>query len=624
MTEHGEPKAGLRLLQKGDFTAGVRLLWIASLALVIGATCSAVAVVLFRLIDFFTNLFYFQTFSFVHRIPADNMLGWLALFVPVAGGLVVGLMARYGSDRIRGHGIPEALEAILIGSSRMSPKVAVLKPLSSAISIGSGGPFGAEGPIIMTGGAFGSIIAQIFHLTAAERKTLLAAGAAGGMTATFGTPVAAVLLAVELLLFEMKPRSLIPVAISCAIAAAVRPLLLEPGTYIHGYLAHDPAVSWQGIAWSGLVGLCVGVFAMLLTLAVYATEDLFHRLKKVHWMWWPAMGGVLIGLGGLLQPHALGVGTDVIEGLLHGREAVAGVLHGPPGGGLLVVLLPFLLVKAFIWSTSLGSGTSGGVLAPLLMIGGGVGVMVGSFLPVQDDTLFALAGMAAMMGGAMRAPLTGTVFALELTHDINAFPALLLASMVSYGFTVLVMKRSILTEKVARRGYHINYEYSVDPLEMVSVGDVMSPEVVTVPAKTPVQQLLHDYFLGGAGKGHQAYPVVDSDGKLLGVITRRNLLEDWVSPSLSKPDAGAPTGGLILAFDLIHREPISILPWESCRTAAERMAEFGVGRLPVVSPEQPTKVIGMVTRSDLLKPRARSVREEGKRERFIGIGRQAK
>ena len=303
---------------------------------------------------------------------------------------------------------------------------------------------------------------------------------------------------------------------------------------------------------------------------------------------------------------------------------ITNLLHDQYAGGLLTVLLPLLLVKAVIWSTSLGSGTSGGVLAPLLMIGGGVGAIVGSFLPPEiggDGKLWALAGMAAMMGGAMRAPLTGTIFALELTHDINTFPALLLASIVSYGFTVLVMKRSILTEKVARRGYHIHYEYSVDPLEVVSVREVMSPDVTTIPARTPVRAVLHDFFLGGAGKGHQAYPVVDADGKLLGVVTRRNLLEDWVSEGLSKPAAEGPGKDVIIAYDLIHRDPITILPWESCRTAAERMAEHGVGRLPVVSPEEPTHVIGMVTRSDLLKPRARSVEEEGRRERFIGIGR---
>ena len=260
------------------------------------------------------------------------------------------------------------------------------------------------------------------------------------------------------------------------------------------------------------------------------------------------------------------------------------------------------------------------------MIGGGVGVVVGSFLrpPAATTALWPLVGMAAMMGGAMRSPLTGTLFALELTHDINALPALLLASMVAYGFTVLVMKRSILTEKVARRGYHINREYSVDPLEMVSVREVMTPDVVTIPAKTPVKQRPARLLPRQRGQVHQAYPVVDADGKLLGVITRRNLLEDWVSMSLGKPDADGPGKDLIIAFDLMHRQPITIFPWESCRTAAERMAEAGVGRLPVVSPDEPKKVVGIVTRSDLMKPRARSAEAEGKRERFIVIGRQAK
>jgi H+/Cl- antiporter ClcA len=623
MTENGQSKAGARLLQKGDFTAGARLLWISALALVIGVVCAGVAWVLLGLIDFFTALFYFHLISFDPLHPHSAAVHGhelLSILVPVVGGLIIGLMARYGSDRIRGHGIPEALEAILIGRSRMSPKVAILKPLSSAISIGSGGPFGAEGPIIMTGGAIGSIIAQIFNLTAAERKTLLVAGAAGGMTATFGTPAASVLLAIELLLFELKPRSLIPVALACVMAAVVRPFLLEEGTYIK-YAPHLEFARWPSLKLLGsaaVIGLCAGVFALLLTLAVYAMEDLFHHLKKIHWMWWPAIGGLIIGIGGYFEPRSLGIGKDVIDGLLHSEFAQPGVL--------LAVLLPLLLVKCFIWSAALGSGTSGGVLAPLLMIGGGVGAIVGSYLylPGGDERLWPLIGMAAIMGGTMRSPLTGTVFALELTHDISTLPALLLASVVAYGFTVLVMKRSILTEKVARRGYHISREYSVDPLELVSVREVMAPEVVMIPAKTPVQQVLRDYFLGGGDKSHQAYPIVDGDGKLLGVITRRNLLEDWVSISLLKPDDEGPGKDLIIAFDLIDRDSITVLPWESCRTAAERMAEAGVGRLPVMSPEEPKKVIGIITRSDLLKPRARLVEEEGKRERFIHIGRQLK
>jgi H+/Cl- antiporter ClcA len=604
MAENNGHVSSGNLLEKGDFTASVHLLWISVLAFGIGAVCTVVAFVLLRLINFFTNLFYFGQFSFADAIPADNTLGLLAIGVPVVGSLIIGLMARYGSERIRGHGIPEALEAILIGRSRMSAKVAVLKPLSSAISIGSGGPFGAEGPIIMTGGACGSLIAQAFHLTAAERKTLLVAGAAGGMTATFGTPLAAVLLAVELLLFELKPRSLFPVALACAVAAALRPLVLEGGTFIPSVPMHNAAPDWQVMAFAALLGLCAGVFALLLTGAVYGMEDLFHRLP-IHWMWWPAIGGLIVGIGGYFQPHALGVGKDVIVELLQGKYVLA-------------TLLPLVAVKCWIWSTSLGSGTSGGVLAPLLIIGGVVGAGVGALLPCGDERLWPLVGMAAIMGGVMRSPLTGAVFALELTQDIRVLPVLLIGALVAYAFTVLVMKRSILTEKVARRGYHISREYSVDPLERVSVSEVMSTELISLPAAMPVKQAVVEYFLGGSGRRHQAYPVVDLDGNLLGVITRGSLLDDWVSVGLAKTGEAATEA--IIVFDLLHREPITIMPWETCRVAAERMAATGVGRLVVVLPDDPTKPIGIVTRSDLLKPRARSVEEEAQRERFIGVG----
>ncbi len=592
---------------KGDFTAEFRLVWISLLAIAIGALCAFIARLLLWLIALFTNLCYYQELSHAERGPADAVarLGWLSVLVPVVGGLVIGLMARYGSERIRGHGIPEALEAILIGRSRMSPKVAALKPLSSAISIGSGGPFGAEGPIIMTGGAFGSIVAQSFHLTAAERKTLLVAGAAGGMAATFATPVAAVLLAVELLLFEWKPRSLVPVGLASASAMLVRPFLLEPGP-LFPVTPHD-RLGLAALLCAVGVGLLAGALALLLTLAVYLMEDLFHRLP-IHWMWWPALGGVVVGLGGLLQPRALGVGYDIIRDLLK-------------GGLPVTALLALVVVKAVIWSAALGSGTSGGVLAPLLIMGGAAGALVAPLLPGGDAPLWALVGMSAVMGGTMRSPFTGVLFALELTQDVNALPALLLASIVAYGFTVLLMKRSILTEKVARRGYHVSREYSVDPLEMTSVADVMSSEVVVVPGSLPVRELLRQYFQGALRK-HQAYPVVDRAGGLLGVITRTNLLEDWASDVAAEGEAH-PMRNLIIAYDLVHREPVTAYPWESCRVAAERMAAYGVGRLPVVSPDDSSKVIGILTRSDLLKARARQVEEEAKRERFLGSPRGA-
>jgi H+/Cl- antiporter ClcA len=616
------------LKEKGDFTAGVRLVWIAALALVIGAICAFIALLLLWLIAFFTNLFYYQQLSITFRSPADAVerLGWWSILIPTLGSLVVGLMARYGSDRIRGHGIPEAIEAILISQSRMSPKVAILKPLSSAISIGSGGPFGAEGPIIMTGGAFGSIIAQVFHLTAAERKTLLVAGAAAGMTATFGTPVAAVLLAVELLLFEWKPRSVIPVALACVVAALLRPLLpiqlhfgplfpYDPEHPLDMNLLHGmPGLETYLSA--SLLGLMAGALALFLTLAVYAMEDAFHRLP-IHWMWWPAIGGLVVGIGGYFQPHALGVGYDIIEHLLKGDiDTLLG------GERFLWVLAGLIAVKCCIWATALGSGTSGGVLAPLLIMGGSLGAIVaaGLHLPGGDARLWALVGMAAVMGGTMRSPLTGAIFALELTWDIRALPALLLASMIAHGFTVLLMKRSILTEKVARRGYHVSREYTVDPLELISVGEVMTTNVVTVPASMPVMQLLRQCFQGHGQQQHQGYPVVDAEGRLLGVVTRSNLLQDWVVRSLGAEENGEGTAGPIVAYDLIGSEPITAVPWESCRMAAERMAAAGVGRLPVVAPEDPRKVIGMVTRSDLLKPRARAVEEEAMRRRYIDLG----
>jgi H+/Cl- antiporter ClcA/CBS domain-containing protein len=578
--------------EKGDFTAQTRLLWISALAVAVGAACAGVAFALLWLIACFTNLFWFGQFSGVMRPPAASTLGWLGIFVPVVGGLVIGLMARFGSDRIRGHGIPEAIEAILIGQSRMSPKVAVLKPLSSAVSIGSGGPFGAEGPIIMTGGAFGSLIAQLFHLTAAERKTLLVAGAAGGMAATFGTPVAAVLLAVELLLFEWKPRSLVPVALASAVAVLLRPYLLGPGPLFpvppHGRLGPDALLS------SAAAGVFAGALALTLTAAVYAAEDFFHRLP-VHWMWWPALGGLVVGVGGYYQPRALGVGYDLIEDLLQGRYVLA-------------ALVPLMLVKAVIWSLSLGSGTSGGVLAPLLILGGSLGALASGLLPGGDTRLWPLVGMAAVLGGTMRSPLTGALFALELTHDVNALPALLLSSVVAYGFTVLLMKRSILTEKVARRGYHVSREYSVDPLELTAVSEVMASPVVTVPAGLPVGELLGDFFLSGSRK-HQGYPVVDASGQLLGVVTRSDVLE-------------AAANAATTAGELVCRSAVTVFAEESCRSAAEHMARSGVGRLVVVAADDRRRLVGIVTRSDLLKPRRRSVEEESERERFLWFGRR--
>jgi len=575
---------------RGDFAANRRLLLIAAIALGIGLIAAFVAYGLLALIHLFTNLFYFHQFSLAAREPAGHALGWLAASIPVLGGLIVGLMARYGSERIRGHGIPEALEAILFGKSILQPKIALLKPLSSAIAIGSGGPFGAEGPIIMTGGAFGSIVAQWFHLTAAERKTLLVAGACAGMTAVFGTPIAAVLFAVELLLFEWRPRSLVPVAIACAAAAAVRPWLLGAPP-LFPVESHEYLGAFGLIAAAG-VGLVAGVFSSLVTAALYKVEDAFGRLK-LHWMWWPALGGVAVGVLGWIEPRALGVGYEVIGDLLHGNVALR-------AAALLVA------VKCAMWLIALGSGTSGGVMAPMLIFGACLGTIESSVLPAAGAGLWPLVSMAAILGGMMRVPFTAVLFAFELTLDVHALPPLLVAAITAYAFTVLVMKRSILTEKVARRGYDLFREYMVDPLERVRVGEIMTRDVMTIPGSTTVAELLDRHF--GGSRKHRGYPVVDDDGRLVGVLTGASLID--------LPDT--VVASTATAQDLVRTHPVVVDARESCRVAAERMATAGVGRLPVVAPDDPARVVGIVTRSDLLKPRLRHLDEEHRRERVLG------
>ena len=579
----------------GDFTTTRRVVPISLLATLIGVVCAFVALALLRLIGLFTNLFYFGRWSTTMVSPVGNHLGVYSVFVPIVGALIIGVMARYGSERIRGHGIPEALESILLNGSRIEPKVALLKPISSAISIGSGGPFGAEGPIIMTGGAVGSMIAQLFHLTSAERKTLLVAGAAGGMSATFASPVAAVLLAVELLLFEWKPRSLIPVALASAMAAVVRRYILGFGP-LFPVPVHPLFIGPKGLLGCVLVGLLAGALSALLTLSVYAAEDGFQRLK-IHWMWWPAIGGLAIGLGGLIFPQALGVGYDTIGALLQGSVTTR-------------VILGVLLVKWFIWAVSLGSGTSGGVLAPLLMMGGALGGLESMFLPYEGAGFWPLISMGAILGGTMRAPLTSIVFAFELTHDANVFLPLLVSSVIAHGFTVLTLKRSILTEKVARRGFHLSREYAVDPLEILFVREVMRTKVVVLQAGSTLGEVRHS-LLEDHKQEQRLLPVVNAEGQLVGVVTRGDLTHCM-----------AQNGDAALEWpidDLVRTSAAVADPDESLRLVVYRMVEKGCTRMPVVHPAT-RKFLGLISLNDLLKARSRHLAEESRRERSIKFG----
>ncbi|MCU6433981.1 chloride channel protein [Undibacterium sp. Jales W-56] len=571
-----------------DFATDSRLLRIAAIAAVIGLLSTIAAYILLHLISFFTNLFFFQSISDLSRSPASNTLGAWVIAVPALGGLIIGLIARFGSEKIRGHGIPEAIEAILFGNSKMSPKVAILKPLSSGIAIGSGGPFGAEGPIIMTGGALGSLIGQYFHITGAERKTLLVAGAVAGMTAVFGTPIAAVMLAVELLLFELRPRSLLPVAIACAMAGFARPFFLDAGALFP--LQTAPVVLVDLVS-CVIAGLACGALSWILSSSLYKVEDLFGKLP-IHWMWWPALGGLAVGIGGYLQPRALGVGYDVIGDLLQNHLALG-------------VVITLLTCKALMWVIALGSGTSGGVLAPLLMMGAGLGVVIGPYLPGAQPALWPLVFMAATLGGMMRAPVMSVIFAFELTHDINALLPLLAASAVAYGFTVLTMPRSILTEKIARRGHHIYREYGIDPLERQNVAEVMTRKMQTIESDTLIDEALHTHF--GQLQVHRAFPVV-RDGCFVGMVDREILLTGQASASDRR------------VADLFGANvPIMALPEETCRTISTRLAVHGMERLPVVTDPQSRRLIGIVSRSDLVKPSFTLFAEEHQHERFRKI-----
>jgi len=577
----------------GDFSTDRRVLVLVAMAIFVGAGGIAAAWLLLHAIALATNLIWLQRVSFETISLGGLKPGLWTVLAPAIGGLAIGLMARFGSEKIRGHGIPEAIEAILIGQSRMSPKVALLKPLSSAISIGSGGPFGAEGPIIMTGGAIGSLFAQCFSLSAAERKTLLVAGAVSGMTAIFGTPIAAVLLAVELLLFEWKPRSLIPVVTACALAAALRPFVLGSGVLFPfaGILTSSPLVLASSVG----AGILAGLLSGLLTGLLYKAEDLFGALP-IHWMWWPALGGIVVGLGGLIEPRALGVGYDVIGDLLGSHMAAREVAL-------------ILIVKSAIWIVALASGTSGGVLAPLLIFGGCLGWLVGQFLP-GDTGAWALLGMAAMMGGTMRSPLTGVLFALELTGNFGLLLPLLIATGASYAVTVLMLKRSILTEKIARRGQHVVREYSIDPFELLRVREVMVTEVDTLPGSMRLNEAI-DFFSAHEPR-HKSYPIQGTDGRIIGMASRGDVLQ-WRTEA---PGRGSDT----LADRLSDDALVVGFPDEPVAQLADRMAVDGIGRVPIVEPRT-MRLVGLVSRKDLLHIRRTALASEETRISYFPLAK---
>ncbi len=596
-TDHRPAVTNERAL--GDFTTSTAVLRLVPLAILIGALGAGVALALLDSIGFVTNLLYYQRLSVHLASPNANTLGPTAIVIPVGGGLIVGLMARFGSEQIRGHGIPEAMERILINGSTVQPRLAVLKPISSAISIGTGGPFGAEGPIILTGGAVGSIVGQLFRLTAAQRRALLVAGAAAGMSAVFGTPVAATLFGVELLAFEFRPRSMVLIGLASATADGLRMAMASGGLVHPQPLFPVPGHAPLGglvLLGAAAVGVATGLGAWVMTQTVYRFEDLFKQLTgHLNWMWWPTIGGLLIGLGGLIDSRALGVGYNTIHAELLGRITV----------GALALLFA---VKLVIWSGALGGGTSGGILAPILIMGGAIGGIMGHGLPGASPGVWALIGLAGALGGVTRSPFTAIVFAFELTHDQNSLLALLIAATIAHLTSVLVLKRSILTEKVARRGFHVMREYAVDPLEAMFVREVMETDVYTVDLARPIAEIYASLPEGSAERRQRLYPVLDSAGCLIGVLPWSAVLHAGHRVGCTVRDM------MVSSLEVAH-------PDEILRAVADRMAARGVGVLPVVSRDDPRHLEGLVTQFDLLEARQKLLEEERYAERVLTLRR---
>ena len=573
-----------------------RVLLLCAVAVALGVGAAFIARLLVALIALVTNAAFYGRWSVETVSPAGHHLGAWVVVVPVVGGLIVGLMARWGSRAIRGHGIPEAMEQVLLNESKIPPRITFLKPVSSAIAIGTGGPFGAEGPIIATGGALGSFLGQLLHVTGDERKVLLAAGAAGGMTAIFGSPVAAVILAVELLLFELRPRSLIPVALATVAAAGVRYATVGSAPVFAMPYVAEPGMG--ALAVYVALGAAIGLVSVAVTHIVYGIEDAFEKLP-VHWMWWPAIGGLAVGIVGYYAPLTLGVGYTNIEDIVAGHLAVGA--------------LAFLCVMKFIsWSIALGSGTSGGTLAPMFTIGGALGALAGfgvmAIAPQLgvDPRIAGLVGMAAIFAGASRALLTSVVFAFETTQQPHGLLPLLGGCAAAYLVSALTMRNTIMTEKIARRGVRVPTEYAADYLEQVLVRDAATRDVVSLRTSDELGEVRTLLNSGRADYQHQGFPVVDDAGRVRGVITRRVLL-DPSQPNMRR------------IGDLGLRAPVVVHEHHSLREAADHMVAENIGRLIVVGVDAPHPLVGILTRGDILsahKRRLKGAREGGRHIRI--------
>ena len=592
-----EESSGLnrRVEMEVSHAANFRLGWISLLAGGIGIAAGLIAYLLLKLIGVFTNLFFFHRFSTEFSSPMTNHLGAWVILLPVGGGIVVGLMAKYGTSKIKGHGIPEAMEAVLTNRSRIHPKVAILKPLSVAVAIGTGGPFGAEGPIIQTGGAVGSLVGQLLHMTAAERKVLLACGAGAGMSATFNTPIAGVILAIELLLFEFRSRSFIPLVVASTLATATRFVVMgrnamfEIGVVDFGIPANLPYYI--------LLGVVCGFAAVGFSRALYWVEDRFEQLP-IDELWWPAIGGLGLGIIGFFMPRVLGVGYNTISDILNDKLA-------------LNLLLGIMIFKALALLVSLGSGTSGGLLAPMFMTSAAMGAAfaMGLNYLIPGAHLapgaFALVAMGAVFGAAANATFAFIIFAFEITRDYNSVLPLMFVCVIASGIARRFMKESIMTEKLARRGLHVPQDYEADAFQQVTVGEIMSKQPPTVSADMKVAELADRIARSDSqSRGRQAALVLDKADRLVGIITRGDVLR-----LLQQHPAGDITIGEVCTATLVVTYPD-----ETVHDAMMKLLTNDVGRLPVVRRETPHTLVGYLGRAEVLAARSRRHDEEHVRE----------
>jgi len=573
-----------------------RLLTIALLAVIIAICISFIAKFLINLIYLITHLSFFSDISISHITPAENSLGFWVIFIPAIGGVIVGLMAYYGSKAIRGHGIPEAMEQILTNQSRIKPTITYLKPISSAIAIGTGGPFGAEGPIIATGGALGSTLGQLLKITHNERKILLASGATAGMAAIFGTPIAGIFLAIELLLFEFSPRSIIPVALACITGAAGHHFLFSPGpVFPVGHLIEIP--SNMALLVYSILGIVTGFLSVLVTKIVYFIEDGFEKLP-VHWMWWPTIGGLAVGIIGYISPKTLGVGYENITDVLSGDLP-------------LKVVLSLCIFKFLSWAIALGSGTSGGTLAPLLTIGGAAGAVLAGvviyFFPHTGITLSlaALIGMSAMFAGASRALLTSIIFALEATGQSNALLPLLAACIASYLVSFFLMESTIMTEKITRRGVKTPDSYEPDILETISVKQVVNENGLVLSEDNTIGEV-REWLEKETDYNSNYFIIVSVDNEFRGIISSSNLFSNHHQPDK-------------MIGELIKRNSVSIGIDNSLRTAVEMMARENIDILPVVSNEN--NIIGILSYKDIISAYRQDMDAHVKKRPMISLKR---